>query len=117
MDNEDLIRLLGKKHTISVLEITETPKSADEISDEADVPLGTVYRRIESLTEAGLLLHEDDVLTDDRRRKGVYRRNVEEITIDFSESPYSVTVTEASRVRNRLDEVWQSLSSDNGQLR
>jgi len=112
MDNKEIVRLLGKKHTISVLEVTGAPKSAEEIGDEADVPISTTYRRIESLTEASLLLHEDDMLTDDCRQ-GIYQRNIENITIGFSDDAYNVMVTERSRVRNRLDEVWRFLSSDN----
>ncbi|MFB6146713.1 MAG: winged helix-turn-helix domain-containing protein [Halobacteriaceae archaeon] len=105
-----VLETLGNKYSAEILGATKEPRSAQDLSDELDVPIATCYRRIESLTEAGLLELEDSVLTDDRRRVDVYRRDVEEIRIEFGDSGFDVRAEEATQVKNKLDDAWRTLS-------
>jgi predicted ArsR family transcriptional regulator len=109
MPPTDLLRTLGNKYSAEILDATDEPKSAQGLSDELDIPIATCYRRIDELTEHDLLELHDNVLSDDRRRIKVYRRNVDEVTIDFS-NDLSVSIEERSEVRNKLDEAWRTLS-------
>jgi predicted transcriptional regulator len=110
MDGTEMLRVLGNEYNPEILSFAHEPRSAQELSDELDVPIATCYRRIEELTDADLLEHHDRVLSDERRRVNVYRRNVEEVVVDFSEGDVSVTVEERRKVKNRLDEAWRTLS-------
>jgi hypothetical protein len=56
-----------------------------------------------------LLELHDNILSDDRRRIKVYRRNVDEVTIDFDEE-LTVDIEERTEVTNTLDEAWRTLS-------
>jgi predicted ArsR family transcriptional regulator len=105
----DILRTLGNKYSAEILEATDEPQSAQELSDELGIPIATCYRRIDELTEHDLLELHDNVLSDDRRRIKVYRRNVETIHVDFEES-LTVSVEERSEVTNKLDEAWRTLS-------
>src|SRR6056297_1913270 len=59
MTSEDLIEVLGNKYNTEILSATTDPKSAQDLSDELDVPIATCYRRINELTETNLLeLHD-----------------------------------------------------------
>src|SRR6056297_3489554 len=109
MASVDLLQTLGNKYSAEILEATDEPRSAQELSDELEIPIATCYRRIDELTEHDLLELHDNILSDDRRRIKVYRRNVEEITIDFDET-LSVTVEDRTEVTNKLDEAWRTLS-------
>lgn len=105
----DLLRTLGNKYSAEILDATDEPKSAQDLSDQLDIPIATCYRRFDELTEHGLLELHDNVLSDDRRRIKVYRRNVESIEVAFGDS-LVIDVEERSEVTNKLDEAWRTLS-------
>ncbi|WEL16859.1 MULTISPECIES: helix-turn-helix domain-containing protein [unclassified Halorhabdus] len=109
MASVELLRTLGNKYSAEILDATDEPKSAQDLSDELDIPIATCYRRIDELTEHDLLELHDNVLSDDRRRIKVYRRNVDSIEVGFDES-LMVDVEERSEVTNKLDEAWRTLS-------
>jgi predicted ArsR family transcriptional regulator len=110
MVSAELLQTLGNKYSAEILGATEEPRSAQELSDELEIPIATCYRRIDELTEHGLLELHDDILSDDRRRIKVYRRNVDAIRVEFGEEQLSVDVEERSEVTNKLDEAWRTLS-------
>jgi DNA-binding IclR family transcriptional regulator len=105
----DLLQTLGNKYSAEILDATDEPRSAQELSDELDIPIATCYRRIDELTEHDLLELHDSILSDDRRRIKVYRRNVDAVRVEFDET-LSVTIEERSQVTNTLDEAWRTLS-------
>jgi len=109
MASAEIIQTLGNKYSAEILDATDEPQSAQELSDELGIPIATCYRRIDELTEHNLLELHDNILSDDRRRIKVYRRNVDTVHIDFEES-LTVNVEERSEVTNKLDEAWRTLS-------
>jgi len=109
MASVDILQTLGNKYSAEILDATDEPQSAQELSDELGIPIATCYRRIDELTEHDLLELHDNILSDDRRRIKVYRRNVETVHIDFEDS-LTVSVEERSEVTNKLDEAWRTLS-------
>jgi len=111
MAPDDLIEVLGNKYNTDILTATTEAKSAQELSEELDVPIATCYRRISELEEAELIELHDRPLSDDHRRVKVYRRCVDTVTIDFR-GGFGVEIEERSQVKNRLDDVWRELSSD-----
>ncbi|WP_226011981.1 ArsR/SmtB family transcription factor [Halomicrobium salinisoli] len=109
MASAEILQTLGNKYSAEILDATEEPASAQELSDELGIPIATCYRRIDELTEHGLLELHDNILSDDRRRIKVYRRNVDEVRVDF-EDELSVHIEERTEVTNKLDEAWRTLS-------
>ena len=108
MSSVDLLQALGNKYSPEILNATDEPRSAQELSEELDIPIATCYRRIDELTEHNLLELHDNVLSDERRRIKVYRRNVDSVHVRF-ENALSVEVEERTEVTNTLDEAWKSL--------
>lgn len=109
MSSVDLLQTLGNKYSVEILDATDEPRSAQELSDELEIPIATCYRRIDELTEHNLLELHDNILSDDRRRIKVYRRNVDEVEISFEEE-LTVDISERTEVTNTLDEAWRTLS-------
>ena len=109
MSSVDLLQTLGNKYSAEILDATDEPRSAQELSDELDIPIATCYRRIDELTEHDLLELHDNILSDDRRRIKVYRRNVDAVRVEFDEA-LAVDIEERSKVTNALDEAWRTLS-------
>lgn len=110
MASDELIEVLGNKYNTDILTATTEPKSAQELSDQLDVPIATCYRRINELQEADLLELHDRPLSEEHRRVKVYRRSVDAIEVDFRNG-LSIEVEERTAVKNRLDDVWRELSS------
>lgn len=109
-DDAELVRTLGSKYSAEILSATNEPRSAQELSERLDIPIATCYRRIEDLTDAGLLSREESVLSDGHRQVDVYRRQVDELTVSFGDASYGVVVEERSQVKNKLDDAWRTLS-------
>ena len=110
MASLDVLRVLGNEYNAEILEATGEPHSAQELSDTLDVPIATCYRRIDELTDADLLELFDRPLSEEHRRINVYRRNVDEIRVEFDGQECRVTVQERSDIKNKLDDVWRTLS-------
>jgi predicted ArsR family transcriptional regulator len=110
MASAELLQTLGNKYSAEILDATDEPRSAQELSDELEIPIATCYRRIDELTEHDLLELHDNILSDDRRRIKVYRRNVDSIRVEFDEEQLSVDIEDRSEVTNKLDEAWRTLS-------
>lgn len=111
MGSDDIIEVLGNKYNAEILSAASEPKSAQELSDELSVPIATCYRRINELTDAELLELHDRPLSDEHRRIKVYRRNVEAVHLTF-EDGLQVDLEERSAVKNKLDEVWRTISEN-----
>mgnify|MGYP000485782954 FL=1 len=109
MASEELLRTLGNKYSAEILEATDEPRSAQDLSEELEIPIATCYRRIDELTEHDLLELHDNILSDDRRRIKVYRRSVDAVRVEF-ESTLTVDIEERREVTNKLDEAWRTLS-------
>jgi len=110
MASLDVLRVLGNEYNAEILEATNDPHSAQELSETLDVPIATCYRRIDELTESDLLELYDRPLSDEHRRINVYRRNVDEIRVEFEDDDCRITVQERSEIKNKLDDVWRTLS-------
>lgn len=111
MAGKETVRVLGEKYNPDILTVTDEPKSAQELSEQLDVPIATCYRRIEDLQEVELLELHDRPLSDEHRRVNVYRRNVDGIEITFRDG-LEVDLEKRSEVRDKLDRVWRDISHD-----
>lgn len=112
-DSVETLRKLGKKYSAEILGATDEAASAQELSDDLGVPIATCYRRIEELSESGLLELSDSVLSEEHRRVDVYRRSVDEIRVGFGADGLSISIEERSHVKTKLDDAWRRLSDSN----
>ena len=103
-DPDELLAALGGKYSAAILSAARTPTSAQELSDQLDIPIATCYRRIEELDEAGLLRCEGRQLSDEGRRTNVYRRTVDALTLDFTDDGPTIECKERSEAKNRLQD-------------
>lgn len=108
---DTVLRALGNEYNAAILGAADEARSAQDLSEELDIPIATCYRRLEELEEADLLEQQGRVLSEERRRVNVYRRAIERITVDFESENYSVTIEDRADVKNTLDDAWRSLST------
>ncbi|MFB6070205.1 MAG: ArsR/SmtB family transcription factor [Halanaeroarchaeum sp.] len=112
MDPVAVLRVLGNKYNAEILRATHTPKSAQELSEELDIPIATSYRRIEELCDHDLLELEGKELSEEGRRTKVYRRQVDEIAVSFGTEAVDLDVKERTEAKNNLVDVWADLRNE-----
>ena len=97
---EDLLGLLDDEYVREVLlALVDEPKTAAAIAADCDCSRPTVYRRLDRLTEAGLVTTSLSIGADGHHRK-LFRRRFDGLTVDLREDGWSVaveTVEAASR--------------------
>lgn len=88
----DLLELLDAEYTRDIIEaIREEPKSARRLADECGASRPTVYRRLNTLQEAGLV--ESELAYDaDGHHRTVFEATVETLSVDVTDDGLSVTV-------------------------
>lgn len=85
----------------AVLDATgETPLSASELAEECDLPLSTAYRKLETLTDTGLLT-EQTRLSPDGKHASEYIRAVDEVVVD-ADAGFELTVSRRDQAEDEL---------------
>ena len=89
---EELLELLGDEYTRSVLRaVTDRSRTGPEIADAADVSKATVYRRLERLEEAGLVVSTQKLDPDGHHCKQ-FHAVVSGIDFEFGQGGPTVSV-------------------------
>ena len=99
-----VLAALGNKYSAEILCAAGTPKSAQTLSEDIEIPIATCYRRIEELVDAGLLTCEGRQLSTEGRRTNIYRRTLDEIEVDFSSEQPALSRKNRTEAKNRLQD-------------
>lgn len=83
-DTSDVLDALTDPICREVLGYARTPVTARDVAADAGLSMSTTYRKLESLTEAGLLETQTE-LRDDGYHTTRYRATLEAATIRFDE--------------------------------
>lgn len=105
--SQEILPVVGKKHSPKILQATAEPRSAQELSEEFDIPIATCYRRIDELVDQGLLELHDTRVNGEGASEKVYRRAVTDIYVDFS-GTLSVS-TESASSTHKIDSLWRKI--------
>ncbi len=102
-----VLSALGNKYSAAILCAAGTPKSAQTLSEDIDVPIATCYRRIEELVDAGLLTCEGRQLSEEGRRTNIYRRTLDQVEIDFVGDTPALSQRRRTEAKNQLQDQLQ----------
>jgi len=88
----------------------DEPMTASEISDATDVPLSTVYRKLDVLSEASLLRELTEVRSDGHHTSR-YEVDFEEVAVSLDENnDLDVSVSRPARsAEERLADMWSEV--------
>jgi predicted transcriptional regulator len=105
-----VVSLLDDEYARSILTATSIePMSAKELSERCDASLPTIYRRVEDLTEAGLLT-ERTRPRPDGHHYSVYAADLDRLTIDLEDGEFAFDLERRSEdVADRLTRMWEEL--------
>lgn len=106
-ESTPVLSALGSKYSAEILCAADTPKSAQTLSEDIEIPIATCYRRIEELVDAGLLECEGRKLSEEGRRTNIYRRTLDELEVDFSDEEPRFSRKRRTEAKNRLQDQLQ----------
>lgn len=87
---DGILEILSDKYCRIILEsIMHKPKSAIEITAEANIPMSTVYRRIQTLHDNNLV-KTSGIITDDGKRLFLYKSKIKGIQSRFNDGETEV---------------------------
>lgn len=101
-DVADLTDLLADDCAREILVATKAEaRSAAELSDRIGASEPTVYRRLERLQDADLVVEEVQVVTDGKNYS-VYRARLDGVELDLTDDGFDVTVSRRERMADRF---------------
>ncbi|WP_251343475.1 winged helix-turn-helix domain-containing protein [Haloplanus halophilus] len=93
---QSLLDALQDQDCRAVLDATGAESlSASELSEVCDLPLSTTYRKLDVLTDVGLL-EERTRLCPDGKHASEYVRRVEGVAVDVDDDGFELTVSRRS---------------------
>lgn len=113
-DLQPLLDALDDADAREIIRTIEEPATANEISDRCDIPLSTTYRKLDLLTEAGLL-EEGTEIRSDGHHTTTYSVAFEEVRIALTDSrEFAVEVARAEEQRpdQRIADIWTSVREE-----
>ena len=107
---EEILDTIGDEHARRVLAaISREARSAKELSEECDMSLPTVYRRIEMLDEYNLV-NDQTLVADDGNHYKIYESNFESTVISLEENEYRVRIYREENLPDRFSQLWDDLN-------
>lgn len=107
--DDELLELLGQRRVRQVLAATSRePMSAKELSDECDVALSTVYRRVEEMVDNDLLV-ERTRIEPDGSHHSVFAANVDHLDVDIDDGAIDVSVHVREDAARRFSRIWSDI--------
>ncbi|MFB6201933.1 MAG: ArsR/SmtB family transcription factor [Halorhabdus sp.] len=109
---EEILDTIGDEYARRVLAaISREPRSAKELSEECDLSLPTVYRRIEMLDEYDLI-KDQTLVADDGNHYKVYKSNFESTVITLEDDEYKVRIYREENLPDRFTQLWSELNPE-----
>ncbi|USZ69720.1 helix-turn-helix domain-containing protein (plasmid) [Halorussus salilacus] len=107
---QEVLDALDDPDCRAIVKHLDEPMTASELSDTADIPLSTVYRKLELLSEASLLRELTEVRSDGHHTTR-YDRDFDEVTLAITENrEFDVTVARPARsAEEQLANMWSEV--------
>ena len=107
-----ILAALSDEYYRKILTATvQEPLSALELSKKYEIPITTVYRRIEELVEAGLIAAVKSGRTTDGKWYDLYRSLLRRIDVSFDRGEVRIEVIVNEHVSDRFTRMWTSIPS------
>lgn len=105
----DLLSLLGEDRVREILAATSRePLSAKDLSQECDVALSTIYRRVEEMLAQDLLIERTQIEADGSHHS-VYEANVDHLAVEIEDGSINVNVHIREDAAERFSRIWSDI--------
>jgi len=104
-----VVELLDDDYARDILAAaSEAERSAKELADVIDASLPTVYRRVDELVDAGLLVEETAVRSDGNHHS-VYVTTLSRVELELTEGSFEMQLQRTDDVADRFTEMFERL--------
>jgi DNA-binding transcriptional ArsR family regulator len=109
---EDVIEALDDDQCLKLLYALDEPRSVKALSEAADVPLSTTYRKISKL-EGASLVEERTEIRDGGHHRTTYTLDADRVVVDLvGGPPLSVDIVRPPEPEGKLVEMWSEVRSE-----
>lgn len=106
---DELLELLGEERVRQILAATSRePLSAKELSEECDVALSTIYRRVEDMIANDLLV-EGTQIEGDGSHHSVYEANIDHLDVAVKDGTIAVKMHVREDAAKRFSRIWSDI--------
>ena len=106
---------LGDEGARTIIKALSEPRTATELSERCDIPLSTMYRKLDALVDASLLCEQTQIKRNGQHTTR-YVRNFERLTIEVAEADTLHAAIdrpdEAETADQRLEELWARIKEE-----
>lgn len=96
-----------------LMQTRDEPVSALNLSKNYEIPITTLYRRIDELVQAGLLGAVKSSRTIDGKWYELYRSLLNRIEVSFTEGNMRIEVEINDHLADKFTRIWSSLAPNN----
>ncbi|MFB6112354.1 MAG: helix-turn-helix domain-containing protein [Halobacteriaceae archaeon] len=109
---EDILDTIGDSEARRILAaLSNDSQSAKALADELELSRPTVYRRLETLQEHDLVVHQTRVADDGNHYK-VWECNFNSTVISLDDDEYNVRIYREENLPDRFSQLWNDLSAE-----
>ena len=110
VEKQRILAALADHYSRNILTATiERPMSALELSRQYNIPVTTVYRRIEELVQAGLLAAVQSGRSKDGKWYDLYRSLLRSINVSFENGNVTIDVRANENLADKFTRMWTSI--------
>jgi predicted transcriptional regulator len=116
-DEEIVFELLANKYSRTILSMTSIKEcSASQLSQELDIPLATVYRKLKLMENTGLLRHVKTIINLSGNEEKFYRCAIREATVHIHDGIFSVDFKKEDH-SDKIIRLWKRLAHPNDEIK
>ncbi len=102
-----IIECLSDPQCRRIIDLTvNKPLSASDIAEGSNLPPSSAYRKISTLTDAGLLGVERSVITDDGKKYDLFRSTIKGVEINYRPSDLIVRLVPNEDMISKFIRIW-----------
>lgn len=107
---EGLIQALSDRYSRRIL-LSAIPraKSVEDLSKENDIPLSTCYRRVNEMTQQGIMIVEKITITPDGKKYEMVRSAFRSVKISFDQGELVIDAVPNEDIADKLNRMWISM--------
>ncbi|MFZ3167782.1 MAG: helix-turn-helix domain-containing protein [Candidatus Methanoperedens sp.] len=114
--DEMFFELLANKYFQTILSLTSKKEcSANQLSQELDIPLATVYRKLKLMENTGLVKHVKSIINLSGNEEKYYRCAIREATVHIHDGIFSVDFKREDH-SDKIIRLWKRLAHANDEV-
>lgn len=111
-DSAEIFQILADEYSRKILLAADhDPKNAKTLSEECDASLTTIYRRVSTLQDHGLI-EERRTVDSDGSHRSEFQTTLKELHVDITDGQISLTVETRDELADNFTALWRGLRGE-----